>query len=77
MENCDFVSFKEKTCKPLGHFKNAPSQCFLENAEEEFREISVDEVEFSNTLMSETSVETVGSLRHGNLRGSSGILEKD
>lgn len=72
-----FVSLKGKTCEPLGQFQNAPSQCFLENAEEEFRENSIDVVEFSNMLISETSVDIVGCLRNGNLRGDSGILEKD
>lgn len=76
-DHCDLVSLKGKTCEPLGHFQNAPSQCFLENAEKEFRETSIDVVEFSNMLMSETSVETAGSVRNGNLRGDSGILEKD
>jgi hypothetical protein len=76
MEHCDFVSLKGKTCEPLGHFQNAPSQSFLENAKEEFRETSIDVVEFSSTLISETSVKTVGSLRKGNLRGDSWSLEK-
>jgi hypothetical protein len=77
MEHFDFVSLKGKTCETLGHFQNAPTQCFLENGDEEFRETSVDVLEFSNMLISKTSVESVGSLRNENLRGDSGIHEKD
>jgi len=77
MEHCDFVSLKGKTCEPIGQFQNAPSQYFLENAEEEFRETPIDVVEFSNMLISETSVKIEGCLCNGNLRGDGAYLEKD
>ena len=71
MERCDFVPLKGNTLRTYwGHFQNTPSQCFLGNAEEEFRETSIDAVEISNMLKPETPVEVVGSLRNGKRRGN-------